>query len=180
MDKQSAVQILNSRKLIGTEGKFTLKVTSASPFSRENKDGSTSQVMIVNFAAMTSYQEGEARKLFKAGDYQGATNLNMSVSQLPGQYVPSKGEIVDVEVGTINNKDGVAILVITSIIPRKAQSASAVKFSLDEEDGEEGLTTEEMREFLITSGEFTKVKAGKLTASEVSSAYAEAKDTELV
>lgn len=142
MTKESAVQILNSRKLIAKEGKFTVKVTSAAPFLRENKDGSTTPVTIVNFAAMTPYQLGEAKKLFAAGDYQGATNLNMSASQLSGQFVPLKGEIVDVEVGTINNKDGVAILVVTSIIARQAEKAGSISFSLEEEGEEAAIKAE--------------------------------------
>lgn len=133
MTKESAVQILNSRKLISKEGKFTVKVTSAAPFLRENNDGSKTPVTIVNFAAMTQYQLSQAQELFKTGDYQGATNLNMSASQLSGQFVPLKGEIVDVEVGTIQNKEGINILVVTSIVARQAEKAGTISFSLEED-----------------------------------------------
>ena len=130
LDKKSAVQILNSRKLITKVGKVTLRATSVSPFQRE--DGTL--VMIVNFNAMTAYQLAKAKELFAEGDFDGACNLNMSASQLQGRYVPSKGETVDVEISEITNKDGVDILVVDSIIPRVAETAPSVKFSFDDEE----------------------------------------------
>lgn len=140
MDKKSAVQILNSRKLVNKVGKFTLKVTSTNPFLRP--DGTA--VTIVNFAAMTAYQLGKAKELFAAGEYQEATNLNLSASQLSGRYVPAKGEIVDVEITEIENKEGINILVVDTIVPRQAERATAISFSMDdEEEVVEATATEE-------------------------------------
>lgn len=130
LDKKSAVQILNSRKLVTSVGKVTLKATSIQPFQRA--DGTL--VMIVNFNGMTAYQLGKAKELFSQGDYDGACNLNISASQLQGRFVPSKGETVDVEITEIDNKDGVKILVVDSIIPRVAVTAPSVKFSFDDEE----------------------------------------------
>ena len=131
LDKKSAVQILNSRKLITKVGKVTLRATSVQPFQRE--DGTL--VMIVNFNAMTAYQLTKAKELFADGDFEGACNLNMSASQLQGRYVPSKGETVDVEISEIYSEKAEAnILVVDSIIPRVAETAPSVKFSFDDEE----------------------------------------------
>lgn len=148
MDKLQAKQILVSRKLVAGEGKTTLKVTNVNPFMRQLKDGSGSQLVhIVNFAAMTAYQLDKAQQLFKAGDYQGATNTNLSASQLSGQYVPSKGEIVDVEVTTILNNDGIEILTVSNITPRKAVESAKISSSLfDDEETEETTSAENIAE----------------------------------
>lgn len=129
MEKQTAIQILKSRVLIPSAGKYTVKCTTTNPFMRE--DGT--MVNIVNFNALTPYQADLAKKAFQAGDYEGATGkgTSLSTSQLNGQYVPSKGEIVDIEVGEIYSENAEAnILVVTSIVPRKAVVAKA--FSFDE------------------------------------------------
>jgi len=145
MDRKSAAAILNSRKLVNKVGKFTLKVTSAQPFLRTNNDGSITPVTIVNFAGMTSYQLQQATELFKAGKYQEATNLNLSASQLQGQYVPSKGEIVDVEIDTIKNKEGIDILVVGTIVARQAENAAKISGF----DAEEVEATAEAEEQLV-------------------------------
>ena len=129
MEKQTAIQILKSRVLIPSAGKYTVKATSVNPHMRE--DGT--MVTIVNFNAVTPYQADLAKKAFAAGDYDAAIGkgTSMSTSQLNGQYVPSKGEIVDIEVGEIYSENAEAnILVVTSIVPRKAVVAKA--FSFDE------------------------------------------------
>ena len=173
MTRKSAATILNSRKLVNKPGKFTLKVTSAANFIRSNKDGSKTPVTIVNFAAMTPYQLGQAQEHFKAGDFQEATNLNLSASQLAGQYVPAKGEIVDVEVDTIQNNEGIDILVVSSIVPRQAEKAASITgFSAEDSS----LDIEDMRDALIEAG-MKKVAANKLSDEEVEEAYAELEET---
>lgn len=133
MDKKSALQILNSRRLVNKVGKITLKCTSTQPFERPDGTMTT----IVNFNGMTEYQYKKAKELFAAGEYQEATNLNMSASQLSGRFVPSKGETVDVEITEIKNKDGINILVVDSIVPRQAEVAPRINFEdIDEETGE--------------------------------------------
>lgn len=128
MDKKSAHQILTSRTVIHDSGKYTVKVTSVNPFEDKH---------IVNFNLMTGYQANLAKEAFMAGNYEQSTGkgTSLSASQLPGMYVPSKGEIVDVEVGWITNKEDVDILVVTSIVARKAVKAQA--FSLELEAVEE-------------------------------------------
>jgi len=129
MDKLQAQQILKSRLLIPGAGKYTVKCTTTNVFIRE--DGT--QVTIVNFNALTAYQADLAKKAFIAGDYEAATGkgTSLSTSQLPGQYVPSKGEIVDIEVSEMYSENAQAnILVVSSIVARKAVAAKA--FSFDE------------------------------------------------
>lgn len=130
MDKQQAKQILSNRVLIPSEGKYTVKVTGTSPFMRGEQ-----ATTIVNFAAMTPWQVNKAKEKFNSGNFQEATNTNLTASQLPGQYVPAKGETVDIEVSEIENNDGVKILVVSGIVPRVAQKASAITaFDDDEEE----------------------------------------------
>lgn len=127
MEKQQAIQILKSRVLIPSTGKYTVKATSVNPFMRE--DGT--MVTIINFNALTPYQADLAKKAFVAGDYDAAIGkgTSLSTSQLNGQYVPSKGEIVDIEVGEIYSENAESnILVVTSIVPRKAVVAKAFSF----------------------------------------------------
>jgi len=131
MDRKSASQILNSRKLIHKVGKVTLKVTSVQPFQRE--DGTLTT--IVNLNGMTAYQLEKAKEHFEAGEYQEATNLNLSSSQLAGRYIPAKGEIVDVEVTEITNKEGINILVVDTIVPRQAEQAPSINmFTAEDEE----------------------------------------------
>lgn len=126
MDKKSAIQILESRKLITQPGKYQLKVTSATPFQRE--DGT--MVSITNYAAMTPYQLGEAKKLIKAEKFQEATNQSLSSSQrLANDYIPSKGEFVDVLVDEIVNKENITILAVVSVVAIKSTKATNVSFT---------------------------------------------------
>ena len=131
-----ALNILNSRSLITEAGKYRVKVTSASPFTRE--DGT--QTTIVNFAAMTQFHAQKAIKAYKEGNYEDAVNgTSITASQLNGQYVPSKGETVDIMVEDFVNKDNINILVVSSIIPIKAVTAKKFSLSLEEELVEEPL-----------------------------------------
>lgn len=127
IDKKTALQILNSRVQITEAGKWTAKVSNTHVFTPEEGQSRT----IVNFAAMTSYHVQEALKALKADEFDKATNFSMSASQLQGQYVPQKGETVDIEVVEHENKAGETILVVSSIIPRVAKAAKKVSFELE-------------------------------------------------
>lgn len=134
MEKLQAKQILESRSVINKPGKYSVNVTNVTyGHQRKNKDGSYTTVDIVNFAAMTSYQSEQAIQAYKEGDYEKATNNSLSTSRLDGQFVPVKGERVDIEVEQIWSENQQAnILVVSQIIPRQAQTAS--KFKLTEEE----------------------------------------------
>ena len=130
MEKSSAIQILNSRILVSEEGKYSAKVTNIVPYTRE--DGQ--EVNIIGLAAMNSYGLGQAKEKLAAGDFQGATNTNLSRSARVGQdYTPAKGEIVDFTVGYVETKDGSQALLVTSLTPMARIKAKSVKLSLDEE-----------------------------------------------
>ena len=136
--KEVALNILQSRSVVSEPGKYTVKVTSVNPFTRDNEDGSQTNTHIVNFNCMTQFQASQATKAFKEADYESAINsTSMTASQLSGQYVPSKGETVDIEVRTHLNKDGVEILVVDSIIARKAVTSKKFSLVLEEEPVEE-------------------------------------------
>lgn len=127
--RENALSILQSRSVITEAGKYTVKCTNTTPYTR----GGGQQTTIVNFAAMTNYHADLAKKAFKAGDYDEAINsTSITASQLQGQYVPSKGETVDIEVGEHVNKNGDTILVVTSIVARKAVQAKKFSMVLDE------------------------------------------------
>lgn len=131
MEQLQAKQILQSRVVIAVAGKYTVKCTSANPFIRE--DGTA--VTIVNFNAMTPFQASKAKEAYRSGDFDAAVGkgTSLSTSQLSGQYVPSKGEIIDIEVSDYHSeKVDADILVVSSIVPRKATKAAA--FNLDDLD----------------------------------------------
>lgn len=132
MEKSNAVAILNSRKLIAEPGKFNLKVTSSTLFTRE--DGTVTK--ITNYAAMTPYQLEQAKALGKEDKWQEATNQSLSSSQRVGKdYEPAKGELVDVVVDYIKNKDGIDILAVVSVTGMKTTKATSINF--DEVEVEE-------------------------------------------
>lgn len=131
MNKENAIQIFNSRKLITVPGKYNLKVTSTTPHQRE--DGTL--VNIVNYAAMTPFHLGEARRLLKEEQFQEATNQAITSSQrIQNDYLPSKGELVDVVIDTITNKAGIEILAVVSVTPMKTSKATSVNFEEVEEE----------------------------------------------
>lgn len=131
MNKQQATQILNSRVLVKEPAKYTVKVTSVNPHMRE--DGT--MVTIVNFGAITPYQAELATKAFNEGKYEEAVGkgTSLSTSQLSGQFVPSKGETVDIEVEEIySDKAEANILVVSSIVARKAIKATRFSIGIEE------------------------------------------------
>lgn len=133
---KDAVGILNSRLPITRAGKFTVKVTNCGDYHKALGNGG-SVVAIANFNAMSAYQMEQAKALLGEGKNAEALNNNMSLSIRDTDYRPSKGEIVDIEVGYITTKAGEQALMVTSLTPRKAESISAkCDFSSFLEDAE--------------------------------------------
>lgn len=147
LSKEQARAILASRKMIAAPGKYSVKVTSVTPYT----DDAGNSRHICNFAAMTpahisgweNTESGEqvqgVKQLLAAGNYDDACNLNLSSGQRPGRdYIPSKGEVVDIEVERITTSNGVAGLFVTSVVGRKAEQATNVNvdslFGEDEDD----------------------------------------------
>lgn len=116
MEKDAAVKIITSRKLIVTPGLKELKVTSVQSYNGK---------FIVNFAAMTDYHQVEAKKLGTMGDYQGAVNQQLTASLRPTDYIPSKGEICKVYVDNITTRNNVTGLFVTSVSELKADKTES-------------------------------------------------------
>ena len=104
LTKESAQKILESRKVIGTTGKYEFKVTNVTPYERDLGNGMI-QVAIVNLAAMTEYHRERAIEDFNNGLYQDATNHNMSISVREKDYLPAKGEILECSVIEVFSKN---------------------------------------------------------------------------
>jgi hypothetical protein len=128
MDQLSASTIIASRSQINNAGKFRVKVTSSTPYFKQSETGSN-QVAIVNFNAMTMWHLKEAQALFLEGDFQGATNQALSASIREKDYLPAKGEMVDIMVEEVTTKAGVTGLFVTGITPIAAVTASKVNMA---------------------------------------------------
>ena len=122
LSKESALAIIQSRTLITGAGKYSVKVTSVTPYAK----GDT--VAIINVAAMNAFQANAAAEQFKAGDYDGAAHNNLSSSARANDYIPSKGEFVNIQVEEIETKSGDKALLIVSMTEQKAASAGKVNF----------------------------------------------------
>lgn len=122
--KDSAIAIINSRKMIAREGYYEVKVTNE-PTPYDGK-------FICNLSAMTNFHLEEAKKLATEGKFQEATNQQLSASLRPTDYIPSKGEIVKVYVAEVTTKNGVTGLFVTSLTELKATKAGKVSFSFDD------------------------------------------------
>lgn len=106
MTAENAIQILNSRKLIVEPGKYNLKVTNVTPFEKNVIGGDDLLTNIVNFAGMTTFHRTEAKRFLKAGNFQEATNQNLTASRRIGlDYTPKKGEICEVIVDYVALRD---------------------------------------------------------------------------
>lgn len=135
--KEIAQKIIQSRLFIPATGKYTVKVTSVNNIVRESGQA----VTIVNFACASAYNVSVSKLAWKAGDFEGAIGkgTSMSASLLDRQYIPNKGETVDIEVGEHITKEGEVALVVTSIVARKAVQAKAIDLSNWDDDAEDEL-----------------------------------------
>jgi hypothetical protein len=122
--QELALQILNSRILVGSPTKITCKCTSSNDyFGREGVKA------IANFNVTTPFHMEKAKVAFMDGDYDGAINgTSLSASIRTNDYMPAKGELVDLEIGEYTTKDGDTALGIMNIIPRKAKVMPKVDF----------------------------------------------------
>ena len=130
MEKLTAIQILNSRSLLTEVGvEYPVKVTNVTPFNRE--DGTS--VNILNFNAMTPWQAAQAKLALKAGEYQEATNFNISSSSRVGiDFTPVKGQNVYITLAEIKSKSepDTTILVVQSV--RALDKAKGRTLSFDD------------------------------------------------
>lgn len=142
MDKSQALQILKSRKLIAVAGKYQLRAVSVVLHTRE--DGTV--VNIINLNAMSPYHVEQAKAQLMEGNYQEATNFAFSTNARLGRdFTPAKGEIINVIVDNITNKDGIDALMVVGISPVAVSKAASVDFSsFDDESAEEEVDIDSM------------------------------------
>jgi len=85
---------------------------------------------IVNFKAMTTYQQAEAMRLFTEGDFEGAVNKTISLNV--DHETAMEWEAVGVGSLTLTkviNKDGAEIVVAKKFVPAQTIDATRVDFS---------------------------------------------------
>lgn len=150
MEKEQAQSILDKRlkNIITSTGRYELRVSTVTPYQKELSYG-RSQVAIGNLSAMTLHQAKMAKAAFKAGDYQEAVNQKISFSIRDIDYMPGKGEILDVSIIEVQNKEGIDILVVGSYKGQPVKKPSAMSFEAflnggHKEEERVELTTEEM------------------------------------
>jgi len=131
MTHSDAVGILKSKAVISLAGKYTVKVTNVNPYAK----GDT--IAIANFNIMNAYQMEEAKGLLREGKFQEATNHGLSLSLRAKDYIPAKGETVDIEVSEVTLKSGEKALLAQSCIQRQAVTASRGDWSEFEVEVEE-------------------------------------------
>ena len=147
MEKSIADKIIQSKlnNLITGTGAYNLRVTNVNEY-----DGR----FIVNFNALTSYQAGKLKELYKAGNIDAAVNIGLSGSVRFTDYVPSKGETVKVTLGMVDLKDGSGQgLMVTSVSEIKAIATKKVDladfFGSDEQEEDFTVITESVEEPVV-------------------------------
>lgn len=106
MTQETAMRILNSRKIIAEAGKYSVKVVNVNLHNEKH---------IVNFAAMNMYQAKNARTALNEGKIQDSVNSNLTTSVFDGKWVPAKGDVVNIMVEEIKTKKGDMALLVTSM-----------------------------------------------------------------
>ena len=124
--KEQFLQYTKNRQFISSADKYALKVRSVNQWV--NPQGKT--VAIINFDAITSYHMGLIKDFIKAGDLQEASNTVLTGNVRVGiDYVPSKGEIVNVEIVSGTTKAGESALFVQGVTPRPVAATTSVDFS---------------------------------------------------
>lgn len=148
ISKESARNIIGSRKDALQAGLYkNIKVTQVNAVSLMNSTARTALearniTHIANVNLITAYQKLQALAHYRAGEYNLATNQQMSLSIRKSDYCPSKGEYVDVQVGEIVNKDGDTILVVQSIMPAKAVETRTTDMSMFDDEVTVGVSAD--------------------------------------
>lgn len=128
MERSSAEQIIASRIPVLSADKYRVKVTSVTPYHK-SLEGGNDQVAIANFNAMTGYHLAEAKALFAQGEYQEATNKALSSSIRGTDYMPTKGEHVEIMVEERTTRAGIKGLFVVSITPIQAKKVGNINMA---------------------------------------------------
>lgn len=121
---ESAIQIINSRKLIpNVDGYYAVKVGNVTPFEDR---------FIANFDAMSPYHLEEAKTYLKNGEFDKATNFRFTASLRVKDYIPSKGEILEIYISEVTTKKGITGRFVTAIKEIKAKNGASIQLSLED------------------------------------------------
>jgi len=126
LTSEAAEKITSAKKIVDKPGAYNLKVTNVHHYTENGKN-----THIVSLQAMTPYHEEQAQRFAEQGLLQEACNQNLTASQRPQDYIPSKGEWVKVNVDLIENKEGIPCLFVTSLteIPITTTTRNASLFA---------------------------------------------------
>lgn len=144
LSKEDALGILKSRQQLQAGSGFQVqgRVTTVNDYVTNNGKA----IKIVNLNLITSYQAGEAKRLFLEGNYDAACNKHLSINLLAtSNFIPMNGQDVMCTIGTYENKEGIQVQEVKRINPMPVASTSS--FSFDEETVED--TAEETIEEAI-------------------------------
>lgn len=131
--KADAIKQLDKNKLIREEGNYVLRVSHV---FHDVDAGRT----YINLRAMTAHHQSKAMESIKAGEFNKATNNNLSGSIPTGDsrfYEPKSGDLVKVEIEEYTNKEGIPVLGVARISEAPTKKAEAVSFASLLEDTEE-------------------------------------------
>jgi hypothetical protein len=127
LTQQDASKIINSRSLVLGPGKYQVKVTSITPYLHNERG----LVHICNFNAMTSYHLEKAKEFGAQGEIQEAVKQNLTASQRDKvDYVPLKGEMVEIFVEEVTTKSGETGLFVTSLTAIQATKTARVSVDI--------------------------------------------------
>ena len=116
---KQAVQIVQSRTAVVKAGRYDLAVTST-PTYYEDK-------IIINLKGATPKMTEKATQHLRDGEYDLAANSQLSFSPYADTaFIPSKGEIVNCQLGYVNARDGGQVLAIIAMSPMVAEKAARV------------------------------------------------------
>lgn len=147
MEAQDMLKILSSREQITEPTKRRVKVTSVTPFN----DVDRGLRYIVNYAAMTPDGVAKALDLIDSGDFQGAGNTNLTSNQRLTDYLPTKGELVEIVVDWVPSRENpdVKKLRVVGVNPIAASASAKTDFVAMFEQRAKAKTANELE---LTSG----------------------------
>jgi len=157
MNRVDALAIARSRQVVSSEGKYRAKITNNGVYYDPSvNDPETNQPPRYLFG--TNVMSSDQYSTLKHGlnpenevdDLQellNQTSLTAAILEPRNggepEWMPVKGEIVDVEVGFVPSSEGEQVLRITSITPRKAVAAQTASFDFDNEEETQEVSQEQ-------------------------------------
>ena len=127
LSKKEGMQIIASRLPVHGPGKYQARVTNDVQKLAESglvhRDyGTTMQISIANFAAYTQYHLDRAKEFFAVDAIQQGVNQQLTSSVRSTDYIPKKGETVEIIVDFVKLKSGEQALLVTSYHPLPLQT----------------------------------------------------------